>query len=216
MSNLAKTLDEREVVQEVGVVRQVRDASITVRTASGDYRARRSVSCLVAPEPDDRVLVASLPNGECYVLAVLERGEDAGGELVWDGDLNLRVVRGRLSIAARDGVDIASEKQVAVSAGRFALNALDTSVAFERLTVVGRYLQAELGRIKAVAQTLDTVLERLSQRVKHSYRTVQECDHVRAERVDYVARGTMSLHAEDALVTAERLVKLDGEQIHVG
>jgi hypothetical protein len=31
-----------------------------------------------------------------------------------------------------------------------------------------------------------------------------------------VAKETMNLHAANALVTAEELVKVDGEQIHLG
>ena len=67
-----------------------------------------------------------------------------------------------------------------------------------------------------VTETLDSVLDRFSQRVKRSYRTVEETDQLKAERIDYTASSTMSLHGENALVTAEQLVKVDGEQIHLG
>ena len=52
-----------------------------VRAASGDYEARRAVSCLVEPAVDDTVLLTVLPTGECYVLAILERAVAAGGQM---------------------------------------------------------------------------------------------------------------------------------------
>ncbi len=45
---------------------------------------------------------------------------------------------------------------------------------------------------------------------------MEELDQVKAEHIDYAASASMSLHAQNALVTAEELVKVDGEQIHVG
>jgi hypothetical protein len=77
-------------------------------------------------------------------------------------------------------------------------------------------VRAQIDKLKLFAEHVDSVAERVAARVRRSYRTVEECDQVRAERIDYVAKGTMTLHAENALLTAEELVKLDGEQIHVG
>ena len=50
--------------------------------------------------------------------------------------------------------------------------------------------------------------------MKRSYRAVEETDQLRAGQIDYVAKETLSLHGENALLTAEELVKVDGEQIH--
>ena len=60
------------------------------------------------------------------------------------------------------------------------------------------------------------MLERLSQRVKRSYRTVDELDQLHARQLDYKVDKTMSLRAANALLTAEQLVKVDGGQIHLG
>ena len=69
---------------------------------------------------------------------------------------------------------------------------------------------------------LDLAIERLLELhgstidVGRVRRTVEELDHVRAEQIDYAAKKTMSLHGDNAIVTANELVKVDGEQIHVG
>jgi hypothetical protein len=86
----------------------------------------------------------------------------------------------------------------------------------ESLSYVGTVVQAQIEKAKLAATVLDTSVERLTQRATRAYRFVEEFEHVRAERLDYAAKKNLSLHAENALVTAEQLVKIDGSQIHLG
>ena len=184
---------------------------------SGDYEARRAVSCLIEPCADDTVLLALGPSGGAWVLAVLEREEGARATVSVDGDLELRLRSGSFTVAAQEGIDLLSPKKVNMVAGSVAINADDC--ARRAATAVASWaglVHAELDRVKLLAGTFDSVLERFSQRVKNSYRTVEETDQLHAERIDYTATSTMSLHAENAIVTAEQLVKVDGEQIHLG
>ena len=67
-----------------------------------------------------------------------------------------------------------------------------------------------------MAGLVDTVMERISQKVKRSYRLVEECDYLRSGEVDYRADKNMSLHGDNTMVTAKELVKVDGGQIHLG
>jgi len=216
MSNLAHKLDPTQLVQEAGTVTCAVPDRLMVRTDSGQYRAKRAASCLLKPEQGDEVLVVTMPRGRCYVLAVLERDEGAAAELTASGDLSIRLPRGRLTMASPKGIGLLSEGEIDMATRSFKLNAVDGSVALQKLSYLGCYLQSELERVKAFASSIDTVAERISQRVKRCYRTVEQYDHVRAERLDYKAKRTMSLHGQNAIMTAQQLVKVDGEQIHVG
>jgi hypothetical protein len=189
---------------------------VHVRTERGDYRARRATSCLLEPRAGDRVLLASGADGRCYVLAVLEREEGAGAELSVDGDLSLAARAGQIRMVARDGVSLASGGDVDVVAGGVNVNAAEGSVVVQRLTYVGRLFQSEIEKVKSFAGSLDMVLDRFTQKVKRSYRFVEELDHKRAGQVEHTAEKTMSLRGKNTLVTAEQLVKVDGGQIHFG
>ncbi len=70
--------------------------------------------------------------------------------------------------------------------------------------------------MKLLAQSLDSVLERVSMRVKRSYRKVEEFEQLRTARLDYVVENEMSLHAGNAILSAEEVVKVDAEQIRLG
>jgi hypothetical protein len=203
------------VFQEVGVVRGGSDA-LVVETPSGVFPARRAFSCLVEPEEDDRVLVAVPPRGELYVLAVLERPGDGEARVALPNDLTVQLPEGRFSLAARDGVDLASGERMTLSAPDVSLRARLGHVVVDRLAYLGQSVQAHGGKLESTFGAIDQVVERVTQKAKRVYRFIEEMDVTRAREVDTRAKGNVSLRGRNALVTAEELVKMDGDQIHLG
>ena len=217
MNNLARKLENDALSHEIGRVTGTREGGLFgVRTEAGEYRAKRAVSCLLEPEVGDTVAILSTQAGVCYVISVLEREAGATGRIVVDGDLEIQLPAGQFTVAAQESVNLLSAKEVAVVAGALRVNAREGNLVIDRLALLGSYASAELEKIKVVAGSLDQVLDRFSQRVKRSFRKVEELDQVKAEHMDYTAKSSMSFHAQNALVTAEELVKVDGEQIHFG
>ncbi len=206
---------ERASYGEHGAVVRVDDSAYIVETEEGEVRARRATSCLLEPAAGDLVLLATV-SGAHYILAVLEREEGAPSRLVSDGDLQIRLQSGSLSLAAPDGVHLHSGKDLSMVASTFRVQAKEGHVALELFSFVSKMVRGEIDRAKLIGRSLDSQLERLLQRVKRSYRIVEEADHVRAERIDYAAKGNVALHGENAKITAAHLVKIDGDQIQVG
>jgi hypothetical protein len=186
-------------------ITSVEGMTYSVRSGATAFSARRAVSCLVAPSVGDRVLVAHTVEG-AFVLAVLAR--DAN-------DVELRIDRGRLQLSAADGVAVVGS-EIALTAGTLRLQALAGEVVMQALDYVGTTVKAEVDATSLVARAVDQVLGRIKQRVQRAYRVVEEHEHLRAARIDYSADKTMNLHAAHVLMTSEGLVKVDGEQIHVG
>ena len=137
MSNLARKIQETEARETHGVVIRAMGATFLVRTDLGDLDAKRAVSCLVAPELHDEVLVSVLGDGRAYVLAVLEREAGARTKLVFEGDVDLSVPRGKLDLRAAEGVAIASGKAVEVTSATMSLRALSGEVVMEALAQTG-------------------------------------------------------------------------------
>jgi hypothetical protein len=198
------------------VVRVEGPALLLVTADGAQPAARRALSCLVAPQPGDRVLVATLPGEEHWVLAVLERRDPQPTRIEVDGDLELRAPHGSITAAAAKGVTVSTGAEAAVLAGSVRVVAQRGLAAFDELTVLAERVDAEVTRLRATFTTVDTVMERLSQRAKRVYRFVGELDQLRARRADYAAQETFQVHAHDTLLTSEQLVKIDGDQIHVG
>lgn len=210
MSNVARKIEVKAVFQEFGEIVATDGALSTVRTALADVVARRAASCLLTPSVGDRVLLATEDRGDAYVLAVLEQRDPGQATISVDGDLSLRSVHGKVSVAAREGIDL-----ITAAAARIASTEVQVT-ALETLTIATAAMKAELDKVKVVATTVDSFFERVSQRVKRSFRTVEEIDQVKARHLDYAASGNAHIRGENTLVTAHDLVKVNAEQVHIG
>lgn len=189
---------------------------LTLKTNTGSVIARRAASCLLVPEVGDRVLCVIETRGDAFVLAVLERADGAQRATVELPEKTLLRAAERLAIAANQGVDVVGGGEVRISSARVEVTAMHTRLAGRVLDVVGEVVGADLGRVKLVAKTVDGMLERLSQRVKRSFKVVEETDQVKARHLDYAAETVAHFRGEHTVVTAKDLVKVNGEQIHVG
>jgi hypothetical protein len=216
VENLARKRGLEPAHQETGRILSAMPGGFRVEIEGGACDARRAASCMLLPEPGDLVLLGALASGACYVLAVLERASDGVATLTADGGLKVHVPEGQFVIAARDGVAIATAGEVDVAASRFGVTASEGSLAFRRLSVLSTFLHAEVERARTITGTLDSVAQRVTQRVKRLYRLVEEHEEVRAKRLDLRAQKTLTLQAQNAMIGAEQLVRIDGEQVRLG
>jgi hypothetical protein len=218
MMNVATKIDRDSATERVGwVLRAPRGkGAVEVSLDGGTVEAKRAMSCMLDPAAGDRVLVALIGDGSAYVLAVLEREGDAPGTMSLDRDLTVELPEGRLSVITGQGVAMASAGDVSVVAPSVNVKAVDGQLGVDRLVVAGRHLLAEFANVKVAAQVIDSVADRVRQSVKRAYRIVSELDQLKAQRVDWKAEKTMHLHGENTVVTADGLVKVDGEHIHMG
>jgi hypothetical protein len=177
--------------------------------------ARTALSCLVRPESGDQVLVA-FAGGELWVLAVLHRPGDAPLRLITERNLEIAATGGRLTLAARERVDIATPGAAAVTAGALALQARSARASIDDVSHVGERLTVHVGKLKLVGQALETLFERVLTRAKRSYRFVEETDQLRSTEIDHRASETLRVSGRNAFVLAEGVVKMDAGQIHMG
>lgn len=210
MESVARKIEIKAVYQEFGDVMVIAGEIVTVRTALADVCARRAASCLLAPAVGDRVLLATEERGDAYVLAVLDQRDPGAAIISVDGDLSIRSVRGKVTVAAQEGIEL-----VTAATARIAASVVEVA-AIEALAVTASAVKAEMEKVKVFATTLDSFFERVTQRAKRSFRTVEEIDQVKARHLDYAASGNAHIRAENTLISAHDLVKLDGEQVHIG
>ena len=211
----ARKIRPIEAFQCTGTVERIEGPLHFVRTEHGVIRSRRAISCLVEAAVSDLVLVASDEAGGAWVLAVLER-DDAGACLSVEGDLDIRLRDGSLRVVTQGGIDLVSAKRLAFSAPEATWSTRALSVMSEKLSVIGDVLSAQLQKARVESTVIESLGDRFFQRVKQSYRRVDEVDQVRAHRIDYKGEQLMALHGGSTVVTANELVKVDGSQVHVG
>lgn len=170
----------------VATVTALDAASLTVQTAQGALPARQAASCLMVPQVGDRVWLAGDLAHGLYVTAVLERAAAAGCELRLPADSVMSVPAGTLTVQA------------------------------PALRVVAREAIGTFGRMKLVGDLMESFFDKVSQFARWSQRVVDGPDQVRSQHIDWRADRTLQLQAEHLVANGSRLVKADGEQIHLG
>ncbi len=205
-----------EVQQTFGIVEGQEGAQLLVRVGSDLMHAVRAKSCLVEPARGDTILVARSEHHGCYALAVLASTDpEAGATIAVEGDLTLRSNHGKIAITAPT-VTVVAQKNASIHAPELLATAQKATLFTDALTYVGRTIDAQVERVRHVGQSLEQVIGRVSSRVKYSNREIEEVERVKANELHMQAESTLNMHGKNTLMTAEKLVKLDGEQIHVG
>ncbi|MBK6515311.1 MAG: DUF3540 domain-containing protein [Polyangiaceae bacterium] len=200
----------------VGSAAEPPEGRYVVDSGAGELVARRAVGCLVAPLEGDLVLVARLSDGRAYVLSVLERDAEAPLSLESERSILIKSSRGRVDVAAEAAVCLTTAGALALTSVAMTLSSGDTELRTGTLDLEADRATARLDRITVVAGLVESVFDTLSQRLKRSRRVVETIDQVRAETLDLIAGNAARIHAKCAVLTADQLVKVDGEQIHIG
>lgn len=198
-----------------GVLTEVSGSDYQIQFDGYCVAAGRAESCLLIPRIGDRVLVAVLPE-ETVIIAVLPRATHEETSIGVAGNLSVRVPRGAVSVLARDEIELTSMKRLSLLTQELKVRAEEGSAFLGKFALAGQRLHAEVSRINVVSEIVDRVAGRVSDRVKRSFRRVEEIDSVSAELIDYRARNTMALRSKQAFIAGDDLVKVDGEQIHFG
>ena len=180
--------------QSVAVVDAVVGRSVAARMADGSVVSmRKAVSCLVAPEPGDRVLTAEA-DGEVYVLAVLERAP------------------GRHSATLR----IETEAEIEFVAKRISLRAGILDVLTDAVTMMGDSFNTLFRRSKRVVGNETVVARSTSLHAGQRVAVVTQADVQHAGVLSQTVDGPLAITSQTAVVTAKSDIRLNGERINVG
>lgn len=177
---------------------------------------RRAHSCLTPPEADDRVWVVSDGRSEHYVCAVLHRPDAGPVRLQVQGDMELRAIGGQLRLHGDTRLVLRSNEELHADAGTLAFAAREASVEADAAQVRCGRIETRVGLWRLVGRVLESAAERIVQASRHSVRKIETVDYLRAGQIDYAAATDARLHADHTIVTAAKLAKLDGEQVHIG
>lgn len=181
---------------------------LTVRVGGASRRARRAASCLLAPEPGDTVAgIDDAAQDVIHVIAVLIRAGKTAPTIGLPPDAVIQSQGGKLEMRA-DALAFRS-RDFSVEAERACLSA-------DQVTGVGGRASWSFGAVKLTADLVETFAERLLQFSRWSRRLVDGPDQVRSRQIDWRAEHSLQLQSQVIIADAEKLLKADGDQIHLG
>ena len=170
----------REMESGTGVVTSTQGRNCVVVFEGKHVCATRARSCLLAPTKGDRVLFAGSEADGLYVLAVLEREDDATVIAV-DGPLNLRGTS--CEVRAPGAIGLRAGAKVSMATAEVDVRANRVDLALEQLAVLGRRAVVEVEAVRAIAAKVDSLLGSVRQRARSVYRTVEQLEHIDVVRV---------------------------------
>jgi hypothetical protein len=177
-------------------------------------RAQKAAGCLLEPEDNDTVLIVRNAQEGHFILTVLVRGQSAGRVILPD-DATLCVEAGTLRLAG-EAVEITGEKAAGMTAPEIKLQGVKGEALFADLSLIACCAALQAGKLSLVAATIDTVAERITQRVRDCFRWVARMDSTKAGQVSINATNRFDVSAEDASLVAECDVKIEGDKIRLG
>lgn len=200
---LQRSLQEPLQQMSGQVVSRLSDGSVIVECGSRRWHCRRAASCLLTPEPDDTVLVTKLVTNveeQFWVLAILARAEQQNpAEISVPGDLA-----------------IASQGNLTLTSHGLNITADNGDCHISKMQYSGESLSAWVSITQLVGNKLESVWQSVTQLSQRLFRHTKQTEQVQAGQLVMQAENYLRLHAQNTLMTAKAVTKINAEQIHIG
>ena len=216
MDNLARNLHDFSFAPGRAMVRAETNGLFALEHAGGTVLAKRAAGCLLKPEQGDLVLWWSDGRDAAYVLTVLERLPDLPALLSVEGDLALNSEKGSVSINGAGRVELISGREVRLAGPTLGMDSLEMEVSTQKLALWARMVETRAGVVKLIAKSLDSVIDRVQQKLKDCIRRVEGTDITKAGQICQEAEQLYSLDCGYGAINADKDVKIDAEHIHLG
>jgi hypothetical protein len=194
-----------------------------------DLRAQLAPSCLLQPEDGELVLLCltpelsstevrdGMPALPCrqHILAVLSRVDADRSSVLLPGGVRLATQADSLRIEGRE-IELAATAGLKARTPQLTVDAVRADLRFGHVNASAGSFIACIGELQLLARKLSTQVDRLLQKARNSFRTVEELDDLRAGRTRWEVDGHAQLHARQTTLLAEGVVKIDGQRIDLG
>lgn len=218
MQELAEKIEYSRPIMECGRVQDAGEKHFSVLTSYGDVLSERAVSCLVQPKVGDAVLLFMDISGNAFILSVLRRDISGNKEtdIVFEGPVNVQVKEGDLSLTSNMGMTIVAGEELSCVSHKISVDADEGAVKISKLVFLGTFFDSQIKKIKHVADTVDTVYRRLTERLVNAVRFVKEEEEIQTGSTRYLVEDTLTMHSKNAVHMAEEIVTINAEQVHLG
>ena len=182
------------------IVLGVSGSSLVIEIEGEARPAVRAAGCLLDPQEGDTVLAYCGEEALPIVVTVLLSGE--GGE------------KRRMTFPG--GVDIASDGEIGITARRFTGRFSECSLTGGTLSLAGEILSFTGRSIIHAGETLERVAGWLIDRARGASRHIEGADRAISGEILLESESVVSIQSRTTLISGSDLVKIDGDQVHLG
>jgi hypothetical protein len=180
-------------------------------------KVRPAASCLLRPEPGDRVLVAQGMDGTAWILAVLARARpETPATLTSAAGFTVLAEAGPVIIKGAGTVGLVSDDTVLLAGATLSADADQAVLRLGETVVSGEKAEMHVGIVRLVADRLDSFVSHALHRLKTVLRLVEDADRTEAREVHVRASEQLIQRGHVASLTAREDVRIDADRIHIG
>ena len=202
-------------VTEVAIVQGGFGRDFMVSSDRGVVHATVAFSCLVLPEPGDRVLLNN-NNKENHILAIIERPNGQDMTLKFPANVGLEAKAGNINLVTNENLLLTSANKTQIVSSELAVTTVKANIKATELSVSGEKVLSQWREVNSVSEAFNFVADRFVQRVKNSFKSVEGVDQINSKNYVQNVAETASIRSKNAVITARKDMKSDGERIHMG
>lgn len=200
---------------EIATVQGGFGTEFMVHSGNGVIRASVAFSCLVTPEAGDLVLL-SCHGGHNHILSILQRPEQQDMTLAFPASVKMQAKSGDLELTSANKLALTAAEQTQITSSEVDVKAVNTKIYSEQMSVVGDKAFTQWREVNSIATAFSLIADRVTQKLKNSFKMVEGVDQQTSQNLLQTIGKTLSIRSRDAVITARKDVKIDGERIHMG
>lgn len=205
--------DECQLVK--ATVKGVSTHSLMIELNIGVINARIAFSCLVAPMVGDSVLVNRSGN-DYFVLSVLERHAEQDMALNFPSSVKMTALKGQIDIISGRDVNLLSTAKTNLLSSEINMTSGEMNINASKLSANATDIESHSQTAKLYTHMLSTVAKQMSQKTEVLIRWVEKVETLNIGNLIQNIRQNYTSHANQAVITASKDMRIDAERIHMG
>ncbi len=208
-------LPEAESAIKDGIVIAVSLNAAIVCISGKKIKAKKAFSCVIDPEPDDRVICCRNRDGQFYILGIMEREKNEKMKFSFPSDAIFESREGSINIIAKDNLAMASDKMNFFS-GKELHKSDEATISFKELTASGNTLMANYKTVNWISRLINVMANQVINKFKAYVRHTEDNDQVKAGQATRNVKGLYSMDSKYTIMVSKESTKIDGEKILMG
>jgi hypothetical protein len=198
-------------------VKGVSQQSVLIYLEGGVVNARLAFSCLVTPMVGDTVLVSvSQASGDYFVLAVLDRGDTQDMALNFPASVKMSAPKGQIDVIAGKDVNLLSTAKTNLLSAEINMTSGEMNVNAGKLIANMTDVESHSQSVKLYTHMFSSVAKQVSQKTDVLVRWVEQVETLNIGNLIQNVRKNYTAHSDQAVITASKDMRIDGERIHMG
>ena len=161
--------------------------------------AQQAFGCPFTPIIDDWVMFVRCANRGVFIINILQRQHDQSAV-----------------IANKNGIELQSKQKIKISAHDINMTSSNTQVVSQQYSHTSQKLHIKSDTTQFYSRTVESVSERLVQKVKDSFKVIERLEQVSANDIIQNIKNAFIQRSRQVDISAKSDVKINGDRIHMG